>query len=286
MDEALIRRLVGLLTIAIAAFMLSWLLPRPGLQRLQGDSERVVTMDLTRPDSLPEEAEPGSDEETPETGIAASGAGTVSGTEYPGRDGPSSPPTDIAPAPVPPVKATDLDPAPSEPEPVVPIVLPTPDLQAAPKPDAKKAESKPVAKPITKPESKPTPKPESKPEPKSEAKPVPKPESKPTANPAAEAPVQKPSSAPPAVSKPPVAASASGSVAVQAGAYSHLDKAESVRGKAAAAGVNCVISPAETAKGTLYRLRCGPYADRAKADAAIKTLATQSIAAQVMGAGR
>jgi DedD protein len=73
---------------------------------------------------------------------------------------------------------------------------------------------------------------------------------------------------------------------VQAGAYSHLDKAEGVRTKAAAQGQRCVISPAETSKGTLYRLRCGPYADRTQAQAAIKSLTAAGIAAQIVAGAR
>jgi len=177
----------------------------------------------------------------------------------PGQPAHESP---IAPAPVPPVAAQDPEPPQSAPDPVQVIALP----QAEPKP-----QPKPEPKPVAKPEPKPTPKPEPKPAPKPVVEPTPKPP----------APVAKPAPA----TKPVESASSSGKVVVQAGAYSLLDKAETVRGQASARGVNCFISPAETAKGTLYRLRCGPFADRAKADAAVKALSGGGIAAQVVSGG-
>ncbi|MGH8517411.1 MAG: SPOR domain-containing protein [Panacagrimonas sp.] len=90
---------------------------------------------------------------------------------------------------------------------------------------------------------------------------------------------------PPAASAP-ASPSGSGQVMVQAGAFSFLDKAEAVRERAGAQGQRCVVSPAETPKGTLYRLRCGPYADRAQAQAAANKLSAAGIAAQVVGGGR
>jgi DedD protein len=259
MDEVVVRRVVGILTLAIIAFLLSWLLPRPGLDRLRGANERVVTMDLTRPDSRPEEVL-----SSPEEGAAVADAAAVESSEAdqgepqavppaPGQTAHGSP---IAPAPVPPVVAQDAAPPPLAPDPVEVIALPEPE----PKP-------KPEPKPVAKPEPKSAP----NPEPKSAPKPVPKPPAPVVAKPA-----------PPA--KPVVSASA-GKVVVQAGAYSLIEKAETIRGQASARGVNCFISPAETAKGTLYRLRCGPFPDRAKADAAVKALSAGGIAAQVVSGG-
>lgn len=239
MDEVLLRRMVGLVTLAIGAFLLSWLLPRPGLERLQAGGERVVTMDLTRPDSLPQE-----------------------------RIDPEDAERDLAPAPVSEApRAPESAPAgdnhnesgaPTEAEGQQPQTA----LDAAPAAPEVKADPKPEPKPEAKPEPKPAPKAETKPEPKLVASP-------PT----------------PAASKP-ATASGSGAVAVQAGAFSHLDKAEGVRARAASQGVSCAISPVETAKGTLYRLRCGPYADRATADGVVRKLTSAGIAAQVVGAGR
>jgi DedD protein len=251
MDEVLRRRLVGLFTLALVAFLLSWLLPRPGLERLQSQAERVVTMDLTRADSLPEERS-ASDVPIAESEPAA--------TAEPATTAP--PPSEPAPAPDAAAPAAALAGTSSAAAPE-PIAEPEPETVPAPAPPP---ESKPEP---PSPAPKPEPKAESKPESKPVPKPAPKPELKPNPTPAAPKP-----------------APAAGSVQVQAGAYSHLDKAEGVRGQAAAQGVSCTIAPAETAKGTLYRVRCGPYADRAKADTAVAKLKAAGIAAQVVSAGR
>lgn len=227
MDEVLVRRLIGLLTLLVAAFLLSWLLPRPGLHRLQGEGERVVTMDLTRPDSLPEEIlAPEAEAERP------------------------------APLPTPAV-APSAPPAPatqdSESE-------ETPVAANSPQPAAQiETEIAPVpAEPLA-PPSEPAIKPPPKPAPVVTAKPEPKP-----------APIAAEPRAP------------SGAMRVQAGAYSHLDKAEAVRGRAQGVGVSCVISPADTAKGTVYRVRCGPFANAEKAAAAVQALQSSGIQAQVV----
>jgi DedD protein len=234
MDEVVLRRVVGVITLAIAAFLLSWLLPRPGLDRLRGEGERVVTVDLTRPDSRPQEILPPSPEE------AAAVEPQPAQTAQP------------IPAPVPEPAATET-PEPAKPaEPARRAEAPKPAAAAKPA-ETKSAESKPA-------------------EP---AKPAP---SKPA----------EPKPAKPAAQAPAVASSGGGAgqVMVQAGAYSSLDRAEAVRERAGAKGQHCVISPAETSKGTLYRLRCGPYADRTAAQAAARTLTAAGIAAQVVGVGR
>lgn len=219
MDEVVLRRVVGVLTLALAAFLLSWLLPRPGLDRLRGEGERVVTVDLTRPDATPQEA-PGPAEVARATSTPAPESAPP--TVAPVAPAPASPPepaqtAQTAQIPMPPAPPKPVDPKPVEPKPV------------EPKP------------------SKPTP-----------------------AAAAATAP----------------SGSGTGEVMVQAGAFSHLDKAEGVRTRAAAQGERCMVSPAETPKGTLYRLRCGPYPDRAQAQAAVKTLTAAGIAAQIVGGGR
>lgn len=231
MDEVVLRRVVGVITLAIAAFLLSWLLPRPGLDRLRGEGERVVTVDLTRPDAVPQEIPPPS--------------------EAPSTRPPPPRALDAAPTPEAEIEAAVAPPP--VPEPVqAPKPVETPKPVEAPKPVEKPAAAPKPAEP--KPvETKPV-----------ETKPV---ETKPKASTA-------PSSG------------GSGTVLIQAGAYSHLDKAEQVRAKAGAQGQHCTISPAETAKGTLYRVRCGPYADRVQAQAAIKALGAAGITAQLVGGAR
>jgi DedD protein len=242
MDEVVLRRVVGVVTLAIAAFLLSWLLPRPGLDRLRGEGERVVTVDLTRPDSRPREILPPLPEE------AAAVEPQPARTAQPVAAPVPEPAATETPAPEAPERA--------KPEPAKPA---EPARRAgAPKPAAKPAETRPA-------ESKPAE--PAKPEPSKPAEPEP-------ARPAAKAPAVTSSGG------------GAGEVMVQAGAYSSLDRARAVHERAGAKGQHCVISPAETSKGTLYRLRCGPYADRTAAQAAAKTLTAAGIAAQVVGAGR
>lgn len=250
MDEVLRRRLVGVLTLGIAAFLLSWLLPRPGLERLQGSAERVVTMDLTRADSLPEEVLRAEDivyaqDEQP-TGPAA---GDDSGVSVSASDE-SEVPAEANNSPDTAAESLVAEPA---------SAMASPKSEAEPAPE-------PEPEPVT------APKPEPKPMPKAEPKPTPKPEPKPVPKPAA-----KPAPAP--------AVPSGGKLIVQAGAYSHLDKAEDARARSKALGVGCVISPGETAKGTLYRVRCGPYPSREAADAVVKKLSAAAIPAAVVAGG-
>ena len=227
MDEVVLRRVVGVIALAIAAFLLSWLLPRPGLDRLRGEGERVVTVDLTRPDAVPQEIPPPSEVEPPPPA-----------TREPTED-------ELAAATAPPPEA--------------------------------------VAPPEPPPEPAPPPKPVAPPKPAEPPKPV---EPNPAANKPAETRPAEPKPTPATTTAPAPSASGGGQVMIQAGAYSHLDKAEQVRTKAGAQGQRCAIAPAETAKGTLYRVRCGPYADRTQAQAAIKTLGAAGITAQIVGGAR
>lgn len=239
MDETLLRRLVGLVTLAILAFLLSWLLPRPGLQRLEG--ERVVTMDLTRADSQPQEQpEVATETESPTAPMPAAQPSAPQPNPDPDEGQSTAPPAN-AEADAPevarsaPTEATTSRAAPPGPDRVEPSV-------------AKSEPAKPPSRPA----------------------------------PAPAAVEHKPEAAPPKAT--PRAAYSAGAV-VQAGAYSFLDKAQTVVARAASAGVSCVVSPADTAKGTLYRVRCGPYPARDQADAAVRSLSAASIAAQVVPGG-
>lgn len=258
MDEVLVRRLVGLLTLVVVAFLLSWLLPRPGLQRLQAEGERVVTMDLTRPDSQPEEVL-ASDADA-EAALEASAI-----TESPASV--SQPAATAAP------EAEDAERAEADAD-----ADAAASLQAA-SPAAQSPETVVAARPGPKPAA---PKP---PEPKPVVAPAARQEPKPEARPPPRSEVASVSKAAPAPTPAAPATKSGRSVSVQAGAYSFLDKAEAVRSKAQAAGVACVISPADTAKGTLYRVRCGPYAGAAKATDAVHALKAQGIVAAVVPGG-
>lgn len=93
MNEVFKRRLVGLLTLAAIALLLSWLLPRPGLRSLEGSDDRIAAMDLTKPGSEPEEIVPGAPtpaSEAPDGDTGAQRDGTNTG-ESGGSSGPAGP---------------------------------------------------------------------------------------------------------------------------------------------------------------------------------------------------
>lgn len=263
MDEVLLRRLVGVLTLALAAFLLSWLLPRPGLRSLQGETPRVVTMDLRQPDSVPVEGAAATAAE-PEITAPLTAAGPVSEASELEVD-PLSPAPTAAPAPAAPGVAA------SAPKAVV-----TAPKQAEP----------PAATP---PAPNPAPPPAAVPKP---GKPKPAP-SEAVAREAADEAARASAllqggpeaGAAPAVKPIKPAARPVGAWQVQAGAYAQLDRAQDVIAKARSRGVSCLVSPADTAQGTLYRVRCGPYAARELAQIAVAKLGQDQIKAQVVAAG-
>lgn len=230
MDETLLKRLVGVVALILAAMLLTSILPKPGPAGLDGGSERVVTMDLTQADSAPVEIQP------PDAAAPASTLGME--TEIP-------PPTAEA--------STHSEP------------IPTPPVPESAEPPAAAIDAAPSPGPAI--------------EPATPAVPASKASESPPAPPQLTSPTQiaKPVAAP---------SSANGKWQVQAGAYSQLDRAESVRSKAAAVQVPCVISPADTGSGTFYRVRCGPYATRELGAAAVELLDKSGIKAQVVGASR
>lgn len=251
MDEVLKRRIVGVVALMAVALLLSWLLPTPGLHTLRGDGERRVTIDLTKPDSPPQEWALSGQESTP----AAPASTDPKASQVPQRapdEVPEQAPGEAAPQPgasEPAAAAPATNSAEVEPKATPPAVEP-------PEPPATKPGAPPSASPTVKPAAKPA------------------------------TPPDKPPAPPPVAAKPAAPASGAGNTQIQAGAYSHLDKAEGVRDGAQGLGVPCRIVPVDTAKGTLYRVRCGPYADAAAADVAIRSLATKGIAAQVVSGGR
>lgn len=135
--------------------------------------------------------------------------------------------------------------------PKVPAVPEKPAAVPEAKPEAK-AEPKPAPEP--KPEPKAEPKPEPKPEPAPEPKPVPKAEPKPAAKKEVKAPEVKP------------ATPAAGQFMIPVGAYVDPSGviAQLKQGK-----VPYFTEPIATAKGTVIRVRAGPYASQAAADKAL-----------------
>lgn len=243
MDEVFTRRVVGIVVLALAAFLLSWLLPRPGLRGLQEPGQRLITVDLTRPDSVPvEQLEPDPPaapappamadpppvpvRSPPSTAVAASG------------DAPA--PAPLTPAPAPALKPVEIKPAVPAPVPAATPVKPVAPEPVAPKPAAPKPVAPKPAAPKT------------------------------VVDPAAGAAG---------------AAGAGGSWLVQAGAFSLIGGAQNVVANATLLGLDCVVSPGETPRGTLYRVRCGPYPTRAQADNAVARLNGASLKAQVVKAG-
>lgn len=184
-----------------------------------------------------------------------------------------------------------------------------PESKAAPKaetsPEAK-PEARPAAKAATKPEAKPAPKPETQaPAPtvvfkpkerdsggKTAAKEPPKPK---TATGGARKPVN-PKLTPQeildnkaaaqvggkekAATKPDPQAildGKSGKSLVQVGAYTNEQQARVVQQKLAAVGVDTAISPSETSKGTVYRVRTGSYDSRAQAEQVLQKIQAQGL---------
>jgi DedD protein len=139
----------------------------------------------------------------------------------------------------------------------------------------------PVEKPVELAPAKPaeTPKPQEQ-QPTVESKPVAKPvEKTPVIEPVQEAKPAKSEAVKSALadSKPKVAEASSatikkGSVSVQIGVFSDAAKVKQMRTNIAEKGVHCYTENMNTPKGTKYRVRCGPYADKPSAQQALDML--------------
>ncbi|MEW5973684.1 MAG: SPOR domain-containing protein [Pseudomonadota bacterium] len=129
--------------------------------------------------------------------------------------------------------------------------------------------------------AKPVPKPAAPPVP--EVKPAPKPAPTPqatTAKPASEA--SKPEAAPNAAVKPaapsaqpPLAAAKpqpGGVWMIQLGSFSAESNAQQLRGQVQRVGIACQIDPLDIEGRKVWRVRAGPFASQAEADAALKRL--------------
>lgn len=212
MDEVLLKRIVGLLTLAVVAFLLSWLLPRPGLDKLSENQVKTVTLELAETEARNAQ------------GDAVPAAASIDiETRHGGHDEIES--TAITES----ISDTGIV---EEKE----VVAPTEERADVPKP-AIKQESTPVAAE--------------------------------NSVPAAPEPV-----------KP--AQIEGGDFQVQAGAFSQLDSARSMLARVSLQGLDCIISPSESAGGSLYRIRCGPYSSRSQADMAVSALMRDKIVAQVI----
>lgn len=244
MDERLKRRLIGVCALLLLALLISFLLPSPGTPPSNADGLKHVTLDLSQP------------------------AGTVAAapvqTHTPLPPVIAAPSSDAADA-----TAAEEDSAPQFDQPAghdsVPdsadVPAQSPHAQATPKPDAK-PEAKPpaaaikpappVASTVTKPEP-------IKPEP---TKPKPAPPA--AADAAAHSPAQQ------------------GHWYVQVGVFSDIDNARHLAGQLKSGGYPTVISPAETHAGVAYRVKAGPYANQAQAEAAQNGMPKVGIAQSII----
>jgi DedD protein len=261
MDDKLKRRLAGAAVLLLATFVVVSLLPTPEQAAQQPDVD-VVTIPLH--DVVSSAPPPPAASSTPPT-LAAPPAHDGDGTDaqevdIAGDDDGSGDAPD-ARKPVQLALDSSLQPGADKPaEPARPNDKPLPPPAAKPidKP-AEKAAVKPVEKSAAKPAepavaaAKPTPKPADKAVDKAPDKPAAKPSDKPADKPAA-------------------AAAAAGSWSVQVGGFADIGNARQVQDKLKTLGQPSFLSPIDTAKGTLYRVRAGPYATREAAQAALGKL--------------
>ncbi|MCG9123334.1 SPOR domain-containing protein [Laribacter hongkongensis] len=93
----------------------------------------------------------------------------------------------------------------------------------------------------------------------------------PTSKPAHKPAVAAKAEVPPAAGKA-VPAAKGGRFVIQVAALSEEGSAESLKKKLAAAGVLASVTPVQTAKGVVHRVRVGPFASEAEAEAALRKI--------------
>lgn len=257
MDEAMKRRLVGVLVIVVLVFLISLLLPHPGTVKTDGNNQRV-TLDLggKEPEELhttptpvppviaaapaPTEPKPASAENNgPPPQIEEPPVSNNLPAESMTDDEPPQPPKPQKPAEV------------ASPKPATPTAKPKPETAvaaAAEKPAPAKVENKPAQKVEDSLKQKPV-----------AAAPA-KPAEKTPPKPAAKPPVEVAKAAPPAAK--PAAAPGKSRWFVQVGAFTEVANAHQVLDKLNAKGLKGLISPLDSEKGTRYRARIGPFATR------------------------
>lgn len=202
MNETLKRRLIGLLLIILALFILSLILPKPGEMLSADENVQRITLDIQ--------------------------ASAVQSVALPPISSSLPPVIEAAQSEPPQIQKTGVDTVPDIEEPPLPIAVST-------------AEDKPAS-----------------------LAPVPKVRLQPPSKPAVAA--RKDDSTP---SKP---ASAEKRWYVQLGAFSDIDNARQLLQKFKAQKYSGIVSPADTPKGTRYRVRIGPYVTRERAADAQKRM--------------
>ncbi|WP_020650292.1 SPOR domain-containing protein [Solimonas variicoloris] len=262
MDDKLKRRLAGAAVLLLVAFVIVSVLPTPEQAAQPGDTD-VVTIALH--EVVNPEPPPPSATATPATIAAApadAGVATPAGEDGEGAaetvisgDDDAGADTGDAQKPLP---AGPDETAKKVAPPAAPGTAPPakaggkPDAASAPKPSTEPKAVEPKATEPKAVEPKAT-------EPKAVAKPA---EPRPT-------PAAKPAVPDPAVAKP----AAVGSWFVQVGGFADIGNARQVQARLQTLGQPSILSPTETSKGTLYRVRAGPYAGREPAQAALDKLA-------------
>jgi len=213
---------------------------RRARRRLVGAVALVLLMVTVLPMVLDDR----SGQKSPQPEIAIS-IPSQDGADFTSKIVPVTPPSAV-PAPAP-ISATPLE-KPAE-------------SPAAAKPVAPVAEPRPVeTKPVAVAEPVETNLAASLAEPAKDATPA-KPEA---TKPVAQENKTKPAAAPVAVKK--------GSISVQIGVFSDAAKVKQMRARIAEKGIQCYTENMSTPKGTKYRVRCGPYADKPAAQQALDTL--------------
>jgi len=292
MNDPLKRRLTGALVLLLLALGLAFLLPDPDRPRVDQDL-RQVTIDLRHPEpsaapageplTPPSIAAPPPAAPLPQNEVAAAGEEPRIEIEepLPGHSPAAPPPLSIRPSESLGQESQDRGVAPSPPQAAPPVQLrhsevlqdlQPPPVQPAPALAALPPQPQPKPQPL--PQAKPVPPPSATP------KPLPPPvvaAAKPATPPAArpEPPPVKPE---PAKPQPPVASPSAPAGktrwTVQVGSYSEIANARNAEARLKAAGLSTLMSPVDTPKGTLYRVRVGPFGSEAQAQAA-RSKATQ-----------
>lgn len=91
---------------------------------------------------------------------------------------------------------------------------------------------------------------------------------------------EAPAPAPPVLKAP--AAPTGGNWFVQLGGYADIDNARQVQKQVQGRNLGCIIAPVDTNKGTIYRVRAGPFKDREQAQAAQTRLSAAGYAAAAL----
>lgn len=254
MDEKLKKRLAGAGVVLLLGFALVSLLPGPG-EKTPPDIQQV-TIPLQAEAEAPV-AIPPSDQTTPPTLQAA----------------PEPAEAALSPAEMEAAAGGDVD-APPEPAGKVPDQHKPEAPPAAPAPPAgRPVPAKTVAS--SKPATAEGPAPAAK-------APVDKPSADSKSSAEKPAVANKPALAPaPPVLKAP-AAPTGGNWFVQLGGYADIDNARQVQKQVQGRNLGCIIAPVDTNKGTIYRVRAGPFKDREQAQAAQTRLSAAGYAAAAL----